>query len=112
TLIPRRALRRLGRVSGGAPPIARSGDAAERLPEPPVHDEVGELAGTLNAMLASLERAREAEHPFVGDASHGLRPPLPALRGNAAYMARHGPDPAVLADIQADVARLGELLDS
>ncbi len=62
-------------------------------------------------MLASLERAREAEHRFVGDASHELRTPLTALRGNAAYIARHGPEPAVLADIQADVARLGELLD-
>jgi two-component system, OmpR family, sensor kinase len=112
TLLTRRALRPLGRLSAGARAIARSGDAAERLPEPPVHDEVGELAGTLNAMLASLERAREAEHRFVGDASHELRTPLTALRGNAAYIARHGPDPAVLADIQADVARLGELLDS
>jgi signal transduction histidine kinase len=112
TLLTRRALRPLGRLSAGARAIARSGDAAERLPEPPVRDEVGELAGTLNAMLASLERAREAEHRFVGDASHELRTPLTALRGNAAYIARHGPDPAVLADIQADVARLGELLDA
>ena len=71
-----------------------------------MHDEVGELAGTLNAMLASLERAREAEHRFVGDASHELRTPLTALRGNAAYVARHGADPAVLADIEADAARL------
>ena len=51
--------------------------------------------GTLNAMLASLERAQEAEHRFVGDASHELRTPLTALRGNAAYLAKHGPDPAV-----------------
>ena len=43
-------------------------------------------------MLASLERAREAEHRFVGDASHELRTPLTALRGNAAYVARHGAD--------------------
>jgi two-component system, OmpR family, sensor kinase len=112
TLLTRRALRPLGRLSAGARAIARSGDPAERLPEPPVHDEVGELAGTLNAMLASLERAREAEHRFVGDASHELRTPLTALRGNAAYIARHGADPAVLADIQADVARLNALLDS
>ena len=65
-----------------------------------------ELAGTLNAMLASLERAREAEHRFVGDASHELRTPLTALRGNAAYIARHGADPAVLADIEAGAERL------
>ena len=57
-------------------------------------------------MLASLERAREAEHRFVGDASHELRTPLTALRGNAAYLARHGADPAVLADIEAGAERL------
>ena len=62
-------------------------------------------------MLASLERAREAERRFVGDASHELRTPLTALRGNAAYVARHGADPAVLADIEADAARLSALLD-
>src|SRR5262249_51452939 len=73
--------------------------------------EVAQLAQTLNAMLASLERAREAEHRFVGDASHELRTPLTALRGNVAYVTRHGADPAVLADIEADAARLGVLLD-
>jgi two-component system, OmpR family, sensor kinase len=112
TWLTRRALRPLTRLSAGARAIERSGDAAERLPEPPVRDEVGELAGTLNAMLASLERAREAEHRFVGDASHELRTPLTALRGNAAYVARHGADPAVLADIEADAARLSALLES
>ena len=59
-------------------------------------------------MLASLERAREAERRFVGDASHELRTPLTALRGNAAYVARHGADPAVLADIEADADAPGE----
>ncbi|HET6549945.1 MAG TPA: HAMP domain-containing sensor histidine kinase, partial [Solirubrobacter sp.] len=110
-LLTRRALRPLSRLSAGARAIGRSGDAAQRLPEPPAGDEVGELADTLNAMLASLERAQEAEHRFVGDASHELRTPLTALRGNAAYLARHGPDPDVIADIEAGAARLGELLD-
>jgi signal transduction histidine kinase len=111
TLLTRRALRPLTRLSSGARAIARSGDPAERLPETSAKDEVGELAGTLNAMLASLERAQEAEHRFVGDASHELRTPLTALRGNAAYIARHGADPAVLTDIEAGAERLSELLD-
>ena len=62
-------------------------------------------------MLDSLERARAAEQRFVGDASHELRTPLTALRGNLAYATRHGADPEVLADIEADAARLGVLLD-
>jgi two-component system OmpR family sensor kinase len=106
-----RALAPLRRLSSGARGIERSGDASGRLPVPEARDEVGELAATLNAMLASLQRAREAEQRFVGDASHELRTPLTALRGNAAYVARHGPDPAALADIEADAARLSALLD-
>jgi signal transduction histidine kinase len=105
------ALAPLRRLSSGARGIERSGDASERLPVPAARDEVGELAETLNAMLASLQRAREAEQRFVGDASHELRTPLTALRGNLAYVTRHGPDPDVLADIEGDVARLSALLD-
>jgi signal transduction histidine kinase len=111
TLLTRRALGPLTRLSSGARAIERSGDAAARLPLPAARDEVGQLAETLNAMLASLERAREAEHRFVGDASHELRTPLTALRGNAAFIARHGADPTVIADIEADAARLSGLLD-
>jgi signal transduction histidine kinase len=111
TLLAGRALRPLRRLSMGARAIERSGDASERLPAPAARDEIGELAGTLNAMLASLERARASEQRFVADASHELRTPLTALRGNAAYVVRHGADPAVLADIEADAARLSALLD-
>ena len=110
-VLTRTALRPLTRLSSGARDIAATGDAARRLPTPPSSDEVGELAATLNAMLASLERAREAERRFVGDASHELRTPLTALRGNISYLARHGADDALLADLEADAARLSELLD-
>jgi signal transduction histidine kinase len=111
TLLAGRALRPLRRLSGGARAIERSGDGSARLPAPAALDEVGELAATLNAMLASLERARASEQRFVADASHELRTPLTALRGNAAYVARHGADPAAIADIEADAARLSALLD-
>ncbi len=111
TVLARRALRPLRRLSIGAREIERTGVASRRLPDPEMRDEVGTLAETLNAMLASLERARAAEQRFVGDASHELRTPLTALRGNLAYATKHGADPEVLADIEADAARLGVLLD-
>jgi two-component system OmpR family sensor kinase len=94
-LLTRRALRPLTRLTAGAEAIAATGDAARRLP----------------AMLASLQQARERERRFVDDASHELRTPLTALRGNAAYVARHGADPEALKDIEADAERLAGLLD-
>jgi two-component system OmpR family sensor kinase len=111
TALTRRALLPLTRLSSGARDIADTGDASRRLPAPAAADEVAELAVTLNAMLDSLERAREAERRFVGDASHELRTPLTALRGNIDYLARHGPDDTALADLESDASRLSELLD-
>ena len=62
-------------------------------------------------MLESLERARATERRFLADASHELRTPLTSLRGNAAYVARHGADAEALRDIEDDVVRLARLLD-
>ena len=110
-LLTRRALRPLGRLTAGAEAIARTGDPERRLPAPASSDEVRRLADTLNAMLDTLDRARENERRFVADASHELRTPLTALRGNAAYVARHGADPEVLAELERDATRLSALLD-
>jgi two-component system, OmpR family, sensor kinase len=110
-LLTTRGLRPLRRLSAAARGIEATGDAGRRLPAPETDDEVGELARTLNRMLAALERARKTERRFLADASHELRTPLTALRGNAAYIARHGADREALSDLEADAARLGRLLD-
>jgi len=110
-LLTRRALRPLGRLTAGAEAIARTGDPERRLPAPASTDEVRRLADTLNAMLETLDQARENERRFVADASHELRTPLTALRGNAAYVAQHGADPEVLAELERDATRLSTLLD-
>ena len=110
-LLTRRALRPLTDLSAAARAIGETGDPTRRLPPAGSSDEVGALSETLNAMLASLERARESERRFVADASHELRTPLTALRGNAAYIAQHGADREVLADLEEDAKRLAHLLD-
>ena len=110
-LLMRGALRPLARLDRAADEIGRTGDARRRLPDPNRSDEVGRLARTLNAMLESLERAREAERRFVADASHELRTPLTALRGNVDHLARHGATPGLVADLQADAERLAQLAD-
>jgi two-component system, OmpR family, sensor kinase len=106
-----RGLRPLRRLSTAAGEIERSGDASRRLPEGATPREIAELTGTLNAMLAALERSRETERRFLADASHELRTPLTSLRGNAAYLAKHGTDPVVLQEIEADAVRVGQLVD-
>ena len=110
-VLVRRALRPLERLSAGAGEIERTADLGRRLPEPATSDEVGRLALTLNRMLAALERAHAAEHRFLADASHELRSPVTALRGNIDYLLRHGPDNAALADLAADAERLTTLID-
>jgi len=111
TLLMRRALEPLGRLTRAAAEIERTGDPRRRLPEPMAEDEVGRLASTLNRMLAALERAREAERRFLADASHELRTPLTALVGNVAYLARHGASEELVAELEQDTRRLARLAD-
>jgi two-component system, OmpR family, sensor kinase len=86
-----------------------------RLPVPPVDDELGRLAATLNAMLDRLERARAAEHEaiaserrFVADASHELRTPLTILKSEIEVALLGTPD---VDELQAALASAGEETD-
>jgi signal transduction histidine kinase len=106
-----RALRPLERLDRAAAEIGRTGDSTRRLPDPDRRDEVGRLAATLNEMLGTLERAREHERQFVADASHELRTPITALRGNVEHLARHGATPELVADLKADAERLARLAE-
>jgi signal transduction histidine kinase len=69
-----------------------SDDSGERLPVPPVDDELGRLGTTLNEMLGRLEAAIERERRFVDDASHELRTPLALHRAELELALRYGDD--------------------
>ena len=45
------------------------------------HDELGQLAATLNGLLARLEEAFASQRRFMADASHELRTPVAILQG-------------------------------
>ncbi len=111
TLLTRQGLGPLRRLAAGAAEIERTADPATRLPDSRTADEIGALTGVLNRMLSSLDRARSSERRFLADASHELRTPVTALRGNIEYALRHGADRDVLADLRHDVTRLARLVD-
>jgi signal transduction histidine kinase len=110
-LLTRRGTRPLRDLSSSAATIARTEDPARRLEEPAGPAEVAELAAALNSMLEALAASRERERRFLADASHELRTPLTSLRGNVEFLARHDPDPEVIADLEVDAARLGRLVE-
>ncbi len=56
---------------------------SDRLPYANTHDELDQLAATLNEMLNRIQRHVTQQRQFLADASHELRTPLAALRGKA-----------------------------
>jgi two-component system, OmpR family, sensor kinase len=79
-------------------------------------DEVGELAGTFDDMLASIEHVTNAQRRFVADASHELRAPLTSIKGNLEFlrMARNAPEDArseAVEDAYAEAERMTRLVN-
>ncbi len=95
----------------------RIGSLSQRIPDPGGHDEIAQVVGTLNEMLASLERATQSQRRFVADASHELRAPLTTIQGNLAFLQRHQDElpaeerQAMLNDAHEEALRLSKLVD-
>jgi heavy metal sensor kinase len=89
---------------------------AERLPQPPQRDELGQLARTFNQLLDRLQAAFQRERRFTADVSHDLRTPLALIKSsievalNRPRRAEELRDALVEADSQID--RLSGLLDA
>jgi signal transduction histidine kinase len=109
------ALRPIAHMTETAGTITRSRDLSHRILTPQHHDELGRLAATFNAMLASIETAYGAQQRFVSDASHELRAPLTAIQGNLELLRRHPEMPVVdrdeaLAEVEREANRLTRLV--
>jgi two-component system sensor histidine kinase PrrB len=103
--------------------VSSTRDLSHRLTAEGAPEEVGELAGSVNAMLGRLERsagetdaALEATRRFAGDAGHELRTPMTALRANLGALRRNPDlDPSerrhLLEDAEREADRAARLLE-
>jgi len=77
--ITRRMLGDVRRITMAASRIGES-DLSQRVPTSGRNDEAGQLASTLNKMLARIERSILQLHTVTNSLAHDLRSPLTAIR--------------------------------
>jgi heavy metal sensor kinase len=99
--ITRKALQPLQDVADAAERIHAKA-LSQRLPQPPIHDEIGRLVHVLNDTFDRLERSFAQATRFSSDASHELKTPLTIMRGEI--------ESALRAEV--DNPRVESLLDS
>ncbi len=87
--LARKSMTPIGKVIEAANGIQTGNDLSVRIDYEGPNDEIGQLIGTVNNMLARMEGfynelddAYSAQRRFVSDASHELRTPLTTIRGN------------------------------
>lgn len=113
-LISRRALAPVDRIVTAAKAITATNlDRRVEIVNP--DDELGRLAGTLNEMIARLEKSFEEMRRFTADAAHELRTPLAVLRSEAEVTLRSLRSPEtyrhVLENQLEEIDRLTRLAD-
>ena len=109
-----RALQPVAAITQTAREISAA-DLSQRLEQDMPDDEIGELAGTFNDMLARLEKAFLRERQLTSDVSHELRTPLGMLKTQLS-LARSRPREeadllAMMADMEGDVDRMTRLIE-
>ncbi len=108
-----RALRPIQRMTAEVDRIGAE-DLSRRVPVPGSADEVGELARTMNHMLARVESSHDSQRRFVADASHELRSPVSILKHESelalAYPERFTV-PELAALTNSESGRLGAMVD-
>jgi signal transduction histidine kinase len=95
----------------------RIGNLSRRVRRLGGRDEMAQVVDTFNEMLTNLEKAIQAQHRFIADASHELRAPLTTVQGNLAFLKRHMKElPAeeqqtMLSDAYGETLRLAQLVE-
>jgi signal transduction histidine kinase len=107
-LLAARTAAPLRRFAGAAAEVD-AGDLSPRVEvDPSAAAELRTLGDAFNHMLDRLEDAFARQRGFVSDASHELRSPLTAIRGQIEVLARE-PDPGAADVRRVEAATLAEL---
>jgi signal transduction histidine kinase len=108
--LTRRTLSPIRRLIGSVRQVIATGHMDERMPEPEVHDELGELTRLFNVMLekngALIKGMREA----LDNVAHDLRTPLARFRSTAEAALEGPEDIAVYRDALLDSMEESERL--
>jgi signal transduction histidine kinase len=88
-LLTRRALASIRQLTKAAATIAITGHYQERVPATEQHDEIGQLAVTINELIATVERTLGQQRQFLADTSHELRSPLTVVLANLNLLRRN-----------------------
>jgi signal transduction histidine kinase len=111
----RRALRPMTLMARAAGAMTAD-DRAQRLPSPGTGDELEGLARSFNGLLDRLHEALVRQERFTGDASHQLRTPLAALRGQVEVALRRertaGEYRRTLEQLRCESERLQRIVES
>jgi signal transduction histidine kinase len=111
--ITRRMLGAVRRMNDAASHIGDE-DLAQRIPESGGHDEMAQLASTLNRMLDRIEKSMHQLHTITNSLAHDLRSPLTAIRARLEIALGNGEDPPHTESIVKaidEIDRLTEILN-
>jgi heavy metal sensor kinase len=106
-ILARRSLSPIGYIASAARRIT-SRNLGERLVPRGTRDELDALIETINGMIARLENAFKRMAEFTADASHELKTPICALRGDAEVLLARDRTPE---EYQEGLARFIEQFD-